>query len=139
MQLSCTLSFPSSHCSPMSRSRSPSPHLVTLNCIQISKAKLLFKLLDLTLRHKLHYSGVLIRHLYVMQIKTWCFHQGEEWISIIKHWRQEGHSVNRNKQSYHITRCRLTSWSRPRLPQGGIIVGVVLCGLRCRDVKRYCW
>jgi len=34
---------------------------------------------------------VLIRHLYMLQIETWCYHQGEERISIIQSWRQEGH------------------------------------------------
>jgi len=30
------------------------------------------------------------RHLYVVQIETWCYNQDEERISIFKSWRQKG-------------------------------------------------
>jgi len=51
-------------------------------------------------------SWVLIRHLYAVQIETWCHDQGEERI-IIKSWRQEEHPANRNKKNCHITRCHV--------------------------------
>jgi len=40
-----------------------------------------------------------------------------------------------NEQSGHITRCRLTTGSRPTLPQCGR-EGLVLCSLHFRDAKR---
>jgi len=63
-----------------------------------------------------------------MQIETWCYHQGEERISIIKIWHQEGHPANGNN-------LVLTIENRSSLPQCGK-EGVVLYGLSSRDVKR---
>jgi len=71
-----------------------------------------------------------------VQIEFWCYHQGEERISIIKSWSQEGQPGNENKQNCHITRCRLTSGNRPTLPKCGM-EGVVLfyCVLVTLNVK----
>jgi len=49
-------------------------------------------------------------HLYMMQIETWCYYQGEERISIIKSWGQERHPVNENKQNCYITGCHFDNW-----------------------------
>jgi len=45
---------------------------------------------------------VLDHHLYVVQIDIWCYHQGEELISNIKNWCQEGHQANEKKQLQNI-------------------------------------
>jgi len=42
-------------------------------------------------------SWVLIHHLYVVHIETWCYQQGYEHNSIIKTWRHEGHPAIGNK------------------------------------------
>jgi len=44
-------------------------------------------------------SWILMHHLYLVQIETWCYHQGEERISIIKSRCQEGHPANESKQN----------------------------------------
>jgi len=48
-------------------------------------------------------SWLVIRHLYVMQIKTWFHHQRKECISTVNSWCQEGHLANGNKQNCQIT------------------------------------
>jgi len=35
-------------------------------------------------------------YFYGVQIETWCYYRDEERISIIKSWRQEGHTANEN-------------------------------------------
>jgi len=68
--------------------------------------------------------------------KTRCYHQGKEWISIIKSWRQERHPANVNKQNCHITCYHIdNNGNRPTLPQRGY-EGLVLYELRSLDFKR---
>jgi len=65
------------------------------------------------------------------------YHQGEERISNIMSWCQEGHPVHRNKQNYHLTRCCLTSRKHSTLPQCDKVG--VSCGLRSCGIKRLWW
>jgi len=81
-----------------------------------------------------NYLGLDPPHLRGADINLLLYHRGEERISTINRWRQEGHPTNENKQNCHITRCRLTFWNRPTLPQCGK-EGVVLFGLHSRGVK----
>jgi len=56
-------------------------------------------------------SWVLIHHLYMVQIETWCYHQNQERISIIKSWHQERHSaIDENKLNCHTIRYRFDIW-----------------------------
>jgi len=60
--------------------------------------------------YRLPPAGSLFCHLYLVQIKTWCYHHGEERISIMKSWRQKENPVNGNKQNCHITRLSFDIW-----------------------------
>jgi len=58
---------------------------------------------------------------YLQHVEVWCYHWGEERISIIKSWRQEGHLVNGNKKNIiWFSEAILISENNPTLPQCGI-------------------
>jgi len=52
----------------------------------------------------------------LVQMKTWCYHQGEEQINLTKTWCQEEHLPNENKQICHITRCHFDNWATSNTP-----------------------
>jgi len=81
-----------------------------------------------------HWLGVDPRPLCGAHRNFALSNQGEESISIIKSWRQEGRPANKNKQKCPITRCRFDNWEPSNLVQDGK-EGVVLFYINDNDIK----